>query len=87
MAIGNTPPPNARGLACAPKVMLWLAALMVTCTPCIPVPPGLVALTLTLNTPAAVGVPLIWPLLVLTFNPPARPLAPKLAGELAAVIW
>ena len=67
--------------------MLWLAALMVTCTLCMPVPPGLVALTVTLNAPAAIAVPEINPVAVLTLTPAPSPVAPNDAGELVAVIW
>ena len=44
------------------------------------------ALTVTLNVPAAVGVPVICPVLVLSVNPPGRPGAVNDVGELLAVI-
>jgi hypothetical protein len=47
----------------------------------------LVALTVTLEVPAPVGVPEIKPELVLTLRPAGSPVAPKLVGELVAVIW
>lgn len=53
----------------------------------LPVPPLLVALTVTLEVPATAGVPEIRPVEVLTARPAGRPDAPKLVGELEAVIW
>ena len=41
-----------------------------------PVPPELVALMVTLNVPAVVGVPEISPVLVFTVKPAGSPLAP-----------
>ena len=51
-----------------------------------PVPPALVALIVTLVLPELVGVPEINPVLVLMLNPLGSPVAPKLVGELLAVI-
>jgi hypothetical protein len=52
----------------------------------VPVPDAFVALSDTVVVPAVVGVPLIAPVEALTDNPAGSPLAPKLAGELVAVI-
>ena len=53
----------------------------------VPVPAELVALSVTLKLPAAVGVPEITPVVVLTESPAGRPVALKLLGLLLAVIW
>ena len=53
----------------------------------LPVPALLVALTVVLKVPAAVGVPEIRPVAVFTAMPVGNPDAPKLVGELVAVIW
>ena len=53
----------------------------------LPVPPELVALIVTLNVPAVVGVPAINPVLVFTVKPAGSPVAAKLVGLLVAVIW
>jgi hypothetical protein len=53
----------------------------------LPVPPLLVAASVTLEVPAPVGVPEIKPEEVLTVKPAGNPDAPKLVGELVAVIW
>ena len=50
------------------------------------VPPLLVALSVTLKVPALVGVPEIKPETVFTARPDGSPDAPKLVGELLAVI-
>ncbi len=42
----------------------------------VPVPPAFVALIVTVNVPAAVGVPEITPVEVFTANPAGNPLAP-----------
>ena len=52
-----------------------------------PVPPALVALRVTLETPALVGVPEMSPLVVLSVRPAGSPMAPKLVGLFVAVIW
>ena len=52
-----------------------------------PVPAALVALSVTLKLPAAVGVPEIRPVVVLTDSPGGNPVALKLVGLLVAVIW
>jgi hypothetical protein len=63
------------------------AAAIVNISVALPVPPLLVALRVTLDVPAAVGVPEISPVEALTAKPAGRPDAPKLVGELLAVIW
>jgi hypothetical protein len=50
------------------------------------VPPLLVALSVTLDIPAVVGVPESKPEAVLIARPCGNPVAPKLVGELLAVI-
>jgi hypothetical protein len=52
----------------------------------LPAPPLLVALNVTLEVPAAVGVPEIKPEVVFTVRPEGNPVAPKLVGELVAEI-
>jgi len=51
-----------------------------------PVPPALVALIVTVEVAAAVGVPVIWPVVVLTLKPAGSPVALKLVGLLLAAI-
>jgi hypothetical protein len=51
-----------------------------------PVPVLLVALSVTVEVPAAVGVPDINPLVLLTERPAGKPVAPKLVGVFVAVI-
>jgi hypothetical protein len=52
----------------------------------VPVPPLFVALMVTLEVPATVGVPEIRPVEELMVRPAGKPEAPKLVGELVAVI-
>lgn len=52
----------------------------------LPVPPLLVALSVTLNVPSPVGVPEIKPEVAFTARPLGNPDAPKPVGELVAVI-
>jgi hypothetical protein len=52
----------------------------------LPVPTLFVALRVTVEAPADVGVPEIRPVAVLTDKPAGKPVAPKLVGELVAVI-
>jgi hypothetical protein len=52
----------------------------------LPVPLLLVALSVTVDVPAELGVPDITPVPVLTNKPDGKPAAPKLEGELVAVI-
>ena len=51
-----------------------------------PVPAALVALNVTLDVPAVVGVPEMTPVVVLTESPAGSPVALKLVGLLLAVI-
>ncbi len=59
---------------------------MVNVTVALPVPPALMALTVAVNVPDAVSVPLITPVAVLTDNPAGNPLAAKPVGEFEAVM-
>lgn len=63
------------------------AAAILIARDCVPVPPAFVAEIVALNVPAALGVPEMSPLAVFTPSPGGKPLAPKLVGELLAVIW
>ena len=60
--------------------------MMVNVSVAEPVPPAFVALIVTLDVPAAVGVPEITPVEALTDNPVGNPRALKLVGEFVAVI-
>ena len=62
------------------------AGLMVSASVAVPVPPLLVAVSVTVDVPAVVAVPEIKPLVVFTVNPEGSPVALKLVGELEAVI-
>jgi hypothetical protein len=62
------------------------AALTVSARDALPVPPLFVALNVTVEVPAAVGVPEIRPEAVFTVRPAGNPVAPKLVGALVAVI-
>ena len=59
---------------------------IVIVTVLLPLPPKLDALTVEVNVPEAVGVPLIKPVAVFTVSPAGRPLAAKFVGEFEAVI-
>jgi hypothetical protein len=61
-------------------------ALTVSTRVALPVPPLFVALNVTFEVPAAVGVPEIKPEVVFTARPAGNPDAPKLVGEFVAVI-
>ena len=75
-AITNVPPAvNARGLGCAPKLMVWPMRLMVMVSGLIPVPPALVAEMVALIDSLTFGVPLMRPVEVLMLNVPGNPLA------------
>ena len=73
MVAGSSPNAKLEGerLAVEPE-----AELMVTVSVAVPVPPLLVALTVTVDVPAAVGVPEISPLVALTVRPAGNPDAP-----------
>ena len=58
---------------------------MVNVKVALPVPRLLVALNVTADVPAAVGVPEINPVPVLMESPAGNPVAPKLAGLLLAL--
>ena len=49
--------------------------LIVIVNVAVPVPPAFVAPIVTDETPVAVGVPVIFPVLVLTLNPAGKPVA------------
>jgi hypothetical protein len=63
-----------------------IAAVTVSVRGALPVPPLLVALKVTLEVPAPVGVPEINPETVFIVRPTGNPDAPKLVGELVAAI-
>ena len=62
-------------------------AVTVNMSTALPVPPLFAALIVTLELAAPVGVPEIKPVVVFTASPAGNPEAPKLVGELVAVIW
>ena len=66
--------------------MTGAGGLMVRVKVLVPVPPALVALKLTLEVAAVVGVPEISPVAVLIDRPAGSPVALKLVGEFEAVI-
>jgi hypothetical protein len=66
--------------------MTGAATLIVMTSVALPVPPALVALIVTLDVPAVVGVPEINPVLVFTDKPAGNPVALKLVGLFVAVI-
>jgi hypothetical protein len=74
-------------LAVVPPVITGAALIIVNTRAAVPVPVLLLALRLTFDVPAAVGVPEITPVVALTVRPAGKPDAPKLVGELEAVIW
>jgi hypothetical protein len=51
-------------------------AVTVRVSGALPVPPLLVALNVTVDVPAAVGIPEITPVVVFTVRPPGNPVAP-----------
>ena len=63
-----------------------IAAEIVRVSVALPVPPLLVALSVTVEVPAVVGVPEINPLVPFTERPAGNPVAPKLVGVFVAVI-
>ena len=62
------------------------AALIVKVNVAVPVPAAFVARNPMLDVPAAVGVPEMTPVAVLTESPAGKPAALKLVGFLVAVI-
>ncbi len=63
-------------LAVVALVITGTAGLMVSVKVAFAVPPLLVALSVTVDVPAAVGVPEINPFPLLTDNPAGKPVAP-----------
>jgi hypothetical protein len=78
--------PAGSPVAVRELVMTGVAGLIVKVNVALPVPPALVALMVTLDVPAVVGVPEIRPVVVFTANPAGSPVALKLVGLLVAVI-
>jgi hypothetical protein len=64
----------------------WAGVLIVKVNGAVPVPAALVALKVTLDVPAAVGVPEMTPVAVLTVAQAGKFVALKLVGLLLAVI-
>src|SRR5437899_10647633 len=60
--------------------MTGVAAVIVTASVWGPVPPALVALTVTVEAPALVGVPVMSPVVALSARPAGNPVALKLVG-------
>ena len=58
------------------NVMAWALEVMVKVRVALPVPPALVALSVTVEAPLAVGVPEITPVAVFTDRPAGNPVAP-----------
>jgi hypothetical protein len=70
-----------------PALVMNGRPVMVSVRVAVPVPALLLALSVTVDVPPApVGVPEITPVVVFTDSPPGNPVAPKLVGELVAVI-
>jgi hypothetical protein len=63
-------------LAVVALVIAGGATAMVTVSVALPVPPAFVALSVTVEVPAAVGVPEITPVAVFTVRPAGKPVAP-----------
>ena len=62
-------------------------ALIVMVTTCVPVPPALIAFTVSINVPVTVGVPLITPVTVLMVIPAGNvPPTAKLVGVFVATM-
>ena len=61
--------------------------LIATISDAVPVPPAFVAPIITVEDPAAVGVPVMAPVPVLTLKPAGKPVALKEVGVLLPVIW
>ena len=85
----GTPTAAVLALAVAGDVMVGVvtdAALIVSESAAVPVPPTFVALILTLNVPADVGMPVIRPELIFILRPAGSPVALKPVGVLLAVM-
>jgi hypothetical protein len=67
-------------------VMAGAVTAMVSIRVALPVPEALLAPTVTVEVPTAVGLPEISPVVALTDKPAGNPVALKLVGELEAVI-
>src|SRR5207302_9675378 len=67
-------------------VTVAVAGVIVTASVWVPVPPALVALRVTVEAPAVVGVPEMSPVVALSAKPAGNPVAPKLVGLFVAVI-
>src|SRR5437899_6888034 len=67
-------------------VMTGVAGVIVTASVWGPVPPALVALRVTVEAPALVGVPVMSPVVSLSARPAGNPVALKLVGLFVAVI-
>ena len=65
---------------------LFVVGLIVKVRVAVPVPPLLVARSVTLDVPSTMGVPEIKPVVVLTERPAGNPVAPKLVGLFVAAI-
>ncbi len=63
-------------LAVVALVMTGFAMAIVSVRVALPVPVPFVALSVTLDVPAALGVPEMRPVVVLTLNPVGSPVAP-----------
>src|SRR5438132_11453473 len=60
--------------------MTGVVGVIVTASVWVPVPPALVALRVTVEAPALVGVPEMSPVVALSARPAGNPVAPKLVG-------
>jgi hypothetical protein len=67
-------------------VITGLATVTVSTKVAVPEPAALVAPIVTLEVPAAVGVPEMIPVVVATLKPAGNPVAVKLVGELLPAI-
>src|SRR3989442_12797071 len=66
--------------------MTGVGGVIVTASVWVPVPPALVALRVTVEAPAVVGVPEMRPVVALSARPAGNPGAPRLVGVLVAVV-
>src|SRR5438552_1915982 len=83
----STRPSLANATRTSPALGVGPLGLIVSASDWVPVPPALVALRVTVEVPAVVGVPAMSPVVALIVRPAGSPLAPKLVGLLVAVIW
>jgi len=68
-------------------VITGAATVTVRANVALPVPLPFVAFSVTVQVPAALGVPEIKPVEPFTDKPAGNPEAPKLVGAFVAVIW